>query len=63
MNLLAVNPAEHIGEIEHDFLSHLDEWNLSSLGDPGVDCEDAEAEICGELLFVEELTLCRRLGA
>ena len=62
MNLLAVNPVEHIGEIEHDFLPHLDERNFSSLRDPGVDCENAEAKKCGELFFVEELSLCRRLS-
>ena len=62
MNLLAVNPAEHIGEIEHDFLSHLDVRDFSSLRDPGVDCEDAEAKKCGELFLVKKLSPCRRLS-
>ena len=63
MNFSAFEPCQHIGEIEHDFFSHFDEWDFSSLGDPGVDGEDAESEICGELFFVEELSFWGRLGA
>jgi hypothetical protein len=62
MNLLAVNPAENVCEIEHDFLPHLDEWNFFSLRHPGVNREDAEPEKCGELFLVEELTPGSRLG-